>query len=204
MNTAQLSKRQLQAQQTRINLLHAGRTIFLQNGFQKATMAQINKHAKTGYGTAYLYFANKDELFCELMETIMQKMYEIADRSFQPQTKAEAYEQITSQARGFLQSALEEKEMMQVLKEAAGVSPIVEEKWNKIRTRFIHGIAKDIQYVQQAGLAKTSANPSLIARSWFHMNEQIMWDLVLGHLTETIDEIADSLTDLYTNGLYVS
>ncbi|OJH16393.1 TetR family transcriptional regulator, partial [Bacillus obstructivus] len=72
--TEQLTKRQMKALQTRENLLKAGRAVFLENGFQKATMTQINKMAHTGYGTAYVYFRNKDELFVELMETIMQKM----------------------------------------------------------------------------------------------------------------------------------
>jgi len=77
--TNQLSKRQLQALQTRENILNAGRIIFLEKGFQKATMTQINELAETGYGTAYLYFRNKDELFTVLMENIMRKMYEVAD-----------------------------------------------------------------------------------------------------------------------------
>ena len=199
-----LSKRQLQALQTRENLLNAGRIVFLQNGFQKATMAQINKIAKTGYGTAYSYFRNKDELFTELMDSIFKKMYEIADISFHPTTKEQAYEQITVQVRSFLQSSIEEKNLMQVIKEAIGASPIVEEKWNIIRTRFITGITKDIQYVQQAGLAKDHLNAPLIARSWYYMNVQIMWDLVLNKIPNNMEQIVASLTDIYTVGLYKS
>jgi len=197
-----LSKRQLQALQTRENLLNAGRLLFLKKGFQKTTMTQINKLAETGYGTAYVYFRNKDELFMELMERIMKKMYGVADLLFQPQTKQEAYSQIHEQVCLFLKSALEEKEVMRVIKEATGVSEPVKEKWNKIRTRFIVGITKDITYVQQAGLAKTKLDAPLIARGWFYMNEQIMWDLVLNEISDDITHIASTLTELYTGGLY--
>lgn len=200
--TEHLSKRQLQALQTRENLLNAGRIIFLEKGFQKATMTQINELAKTGYGTAYLYFRNKDELFTALMENIMKKMYEVADRPFQPQTKQEAYAQIKEQTRLFLQLALEEKEMMQAIKEATGVSEIVREKWNQIRLRFITGITKDITQVQQSGLARIKVNTVLIAKGWFYMNEQLMWDLVLNAITDDINDIAETITDLYTGGLY--
>lgn len=200
--TEHLSKRQLQALQTRENLLNAGRIIFLEKGFQKATMTQINELAKTGYGTAYLYFRNKDELFTALMENIMKKMYEVADRPFQPQTKQEAYAQIKEQTRLFLQLALEEKEMMQAIKEATGVSEIVREKWNQIRLRFITGITKDITQVQQSGLARKKVNTVLIAKGWFYMNEQLMWDLVLNAITDDINDIAETITDLYTGGLY--
>ncbi|WP_144463697.1 TetR/AcrR family transcriptional regulator [Siminovitchia fortis] len=198
----QLSKRQLQAMRTRENLLNAGREVFLENGFQKATMTQINKLAHTGYGTAYVYFKNKDELFTELMETIMKKMYDVAGLPFKPRTKEEAFAQILKQTRLFMQSALEEKEMMKVVKEAIGVSAIVEEKWNHIRARFIEGITKDIQFVQEAGLANEKFDASLIAKGWFYMNEQVMWELVLGEIEENLDAVSENLAELYTGGLY--
>ncbi|RST77366.1 TetR/AcrR family transcriptional regulator [Siminovitchia acidinfaciens] len=198
----QLSKRQLQALQTRENLLNAGRTVFLENGFQKATMTQINKLAHTGYGTAYVYFKNKDDLFTELMETIMQKMYKVAALPFKPRTKEEALAQILEQTRLFMQSALEEKEVMKVVKEAIGVSAIVEDKWNSIRARFIAGITKDIEFVQKSGLAKKNFDATLIAKGWFYMNEQMMWQLVLGEIEQDLDAVAENLTALYTGGLY--
>ncbi|GIN19507.1 MAG TPA: TetR/AcrR family transcriptional regulator [Bacillus bacterium] len=198
----QMSKRQLQALQTRENLLNAGRAVFLEKGFQKATMTQINKLAHTGYGTAYVYFKNKDDLFTELMETIMQKMYDVAGLPFHPRTKEEAYAQILKQTRLFMQSALEEKEMMKVVKEAIGVSAIVKEKWNSIRARFISGITKDIQFVQDAGLAIERFDAALIAKGWFYMNEQVMWDLVLGEIEEDLDAVSENLSELYAGGLY--
>ncbi len=198
----QMSKRQLQALQTRENLLNAGRAVFLEKGFQKATMTQINKLAHTGYGTAYVYFKNKDDLFTELMETIMQKMYDVAGLPFHPRTKEEAYAQILKQTRLFMQSALEEKEMMRVVKEAIGVSAIVKDKWNSIRARFISGITKDIQFVQDTGLAIERFDAALIAKGWFYMNEQVMWDLVLGEIEEDLDAVSENLSELYAGGLY--
>ncbi|GIN95471.1 TetR family transcriptional regulator [Siminovitchia terrae] len=197
-----LSKRQLQALQTRENLLNAGRSVFLEKGFQKATMTQINKLAHTGYGTAYVYFKNKDDLFTELMETIMQKMYDVAALPFKPSSKEEAFAQILEQTRLFMKSSLEEKEVMKVVKEAIGVSAIVEEKWNNIRARFIRGITKDILFVQEAGLANEKFDASLIAKGWFYMNEQVMWELVLGKIEDDLNAVSENLTMLYTGGLY--
>jgi hypothetical protein len=34
------------------------------------TITQIIKHAETGYGTAYVYFKNKDDLLISLMEDV--------------------------------------------------------------------------------------------------------------------------------------
>lgn len=189
--------------QTRLNLLHAGKVIFLKEGFQKATMTEINKQANTGYGTAYVYFKNKDELFGELMENIVEKMYEVASLPFEPKTNEEAFEQIKTQVRLFIQAALDEHEMMKVLKEAIGVSEIVEGKWSQIRTRFIAGIIKDITFVQEAGMTNKEIEASLIARGWYYMNEQVMWDILLGEVAEDLNRVAENLALLYTRGLYV-
>lgn len=197
-----LSKRQQKALQTRLNLLNAGKVIFLKEGFQKATMTEINKRANTGYGTAYVYFKNKDELFAELMENIVEKMYDVASMPFEPTTVEEAYSQIKAQVRLFIQAALDEQEMMKVIKEAIGISEMVERKWSQIRARFIAGITKDITFVQTAGMANKDIEASLIARGWYYMNEQLMWDIVLGEVVEDLTIVAENLALLYTRGLY--
>lgn len=198
-----LSKRQQQAAQTRSNLLQAGRTVFLEDGFQKATMTRVNKLAETGYGTAYVYFKNKDELFIELMESAMANMYEVAALPFAPQSREEAFRQIKQQVRQFNEAALDERRIMAIVKEAIGVSAAVEEKWNSIRTRFIRGIADDIRHVQESGLADPDYDALLIAKGWYAMNEQLMWDLVLGEIEEDLDTMSHNLARLYTKGLYL-
>lgn len=198
-----LSKRQQKALQTRLNLLNAGKAIFLKEGFQKATMTEINKRAKTGYGTAYVYFKNKDELFAELMENIVVKMHGVANLPFEPETNEEAYIQIKSQVRLFIQAALDEQDMMKIVKEAVGVSEIVAKKWSQIRARFIAGIIRDITYVQKSGIASRNIEASLIARGWYYMNEQLMWDIVFGEVAEDLAIVAENLALLYTSGLYI-
>ncbi|KHF41630.1 TetR/AcrR family transcriptional regulator [Halalkalibacter okhensis] len=197
-----LTARERQAIQTRNNLLKAGKAIFLENGFQKATISQMIKRANTGYGTAYVYFKNKDDLFIVLMEEVMDKFYQVAEKSFEPKTKKEAQEQISEQVRLFLMLAVEEKAMMGVVKEAIGVSSEVEQRWNVIRERFIERIAVDVRYSQQYGLADPSFHPALVARGWFYANEMFMWDCVKGDNPFSVDDVIMNLTKLYMDGLY--
>ncbi|WP_394137731.1 TetR/AcrR family transcriptional regulator [Cytobacillus oceanisediminis] len=198
----QLPARQQQALKTRSRLLKAGKEIFLENGFQKATISQIIKKAKTGYGTAYVYFKNKDELFITLMEDLMNQFYEVAEMPFKPQTKDEAYENIKKQVRLFLQLALDEQDMMKVVKEAIGVSPEIDHKWYMIRERFIERISVDIRYAQVQKLAKQHLDPSLTARGWFYSNEMFMWELVMNEDKYEMEDIIVNLTSMYTGGLY--
>ncbi|WP_243292612.1 TetR/AcrR family transcriptional regulator [Bacillus sp. FJAT-47783] len=201
MDAEQLSPRQKQAIKTRQKLLDAGLKVFLEQGFQKTTISQIIKEAKTGYGTAYVYFQNKDEIFIELMEHVMKTFYEVADLPFEPSTKEEAFQMIQRQVQLFLELGIKERQMMKVMKEAIGCSAVVEQKWIKIRDRFIQSITKDVQHVQEKGLAKPALNPTLVARTWFYANEMFMWELVEKE-NFTIDEIVYHLTSLYTGGLY--
>jgi AcrR family transcriptional regulator len=201
-NTDQLPARQQQALKTRQKLLQAGKEVFLENGFQKATISQVIKKAKTGYGTAYVYFKNKDELFITLMEDLMNQFYEVAEMPFKPLAKEEAYENIKKQVRLFLQLALDERDMMKVVKEAIGVSPEIEEKWYGIRERFIERISVDIRYAQAQKLAKENLDPALTARGWFYSNEMFMWELVMNEEKYQMDDVIVNLTRMYTGGLY--
>jgi AcrR family transcriptional regulator len=197
-----LSSRQRQALQTRNRLLEAGRVIFLQYGFQKATISQIIKKARTGYGTAYVYFKNKDELLVILMEELMDQFYKVAELPFEPTTKKEAYDMITKQVNLFLTLSIEQRDMMKIVREAIGVSAEVEQKWEEIRERFIQRISQDITFAQSNSLAKQNLNPLLVAKGWFYANEMFMWELVSHESKYSIEEVIEHLATIYTSGLY--
>lgn len=197
-----LSTRQKQAQQTRQRLLDAGLAVFLENGFQKTTISQIIKKAKTGYGTAYVYFQNKDDLFIELMEDVMNRFYEVAELPFEPKSKEDAYNMIEYQVRQFLKLAIQERKMMKVVKEAIGLSESVNKRWMEIREKFIKRITVDVHYSQENGLAKPTLNATVVARAWFYANEMFMWEIVEKDISD-IDDVVTNLTKMYTCGLYL-
>ena len=53
----------------RTHLVEATRQLFAQASFEAVTIAQVAEHAGVAKGTAYLYFANKETLFLELVRT---------------------------------------------------------------------------------------------------------------------------------------
>jgi len=202
LENSTLSTRKHRSLETKKKLLHSGYTIFIKNGFQKTTITQIIKHAETGYGTAYVYFKNKDALLIVLMEDVMNRFYDIAERSFFPQSKAEAHNMIQNQVRAFLQLAEEERAILQVVEEAIGVSKVIRQKWEEIRERFIKSITQDITYSQESGLAQPELNKEIVARGWFAMNESFLWTIVQHNKEVELEEIVYTLTEMYTTGLY--
>jgi len=195
--------RHLRSQQTRQKLLKAARTVYLKEGFQNSTINQIIKLAKTGYGTAYTHFTGKDDFLIVLMEDVMQQFFEIANFSFQPTSKEEAKKVIMSQVLTFFQIAESERDMMKVFAEAMGLSAAVNTKWEEIRHKLIQSITNDITYSQQHGLARTDLKAELVACQWFYSNEMYQWDIVHNRHQNSLDEIANTITTMYTDALYL-
>lgn len=196
-------KRHLRSILTRQKLLGAAKEVFLQEGFQKATISQMIKKAKVGYGTAYVHFEGKEDLLIVLMEDVMERFYEIAEISFLPKSKQEAEEIIYKQANGFLTMAEAERDMMQVFEQAIGVSSLISDKWKMIREKFIQRISKDIAYTQQNGLARAELDHEIVARGWFFTNEMYLWEIVRSEHHTSVEEIAKTITSIYVAGLYI-
>lgn len=197
-----IDKRHLRTIRTREKLLVAAREVFLENDFQTTTISQIIKRAGVGYGTAYVHFEGKDELLIVLIETVMDQFHQVAEQPFEPRTAEEAREQIEQQATAFLQLAEQERELLRIVEQAIGVSYAIRTKWKQIRERFIERISRDIRYAQATGLARSDLNPTLVARGWFFANEMYLFEVIREETTTTIEEIAKTLTAVYTTGLY--
>ncbi|WP_420134195.1 TetR/AcrR family transcriptional regulator [Rhodopseudomonas sp.] len=52
----------------RRQIIKGARTVFLEQGFDGASMGEIARSAGVSKGTLYVYFADKNSLFCEIME----------------------------------------------------------------------------------------------------------------------------------------
>lgn len=196
-------KRHLRSMLTRQKLLEAAKEVFLEDGFQKATISQMIKKANIGYGTAYVHFQGKEDLLIVLMENVMEQFYEIAEISFLPKSKDEAEQIIRKQALSFLKMAEAERGMMQIFEQAIGVSPAISHKWKTIREKFIQRISMDVAYAQQNGLARGELNHELVARGWFFTNEMYLWEIVRDEHHCTVEEVAETITAVYTRGLYL-
>lgn len=198
-----VDKRHLRSLKTKEKLLEAAKEVFFEEGFQKATISQMIKKANIGYGTAYVHFEGKEEILIVLMENVMEKFYEIAEISFIPKTKEEAEQIILQQATAFLKMAETERKMMQVFEQAIGISLSISIKWKAIREKFIQRISKDISYAQAYGLARTELNHELVARGWFFTNEMYLWEIIRNECKGSVEEIAETITSVYTKGLYI-
>lgn len=201
--TEQIDGRLLRSIETKEKILSAAIEIFTENGFEKTTIKQIISRAQIGYGSAYTHFKGKDEILITLMEDVMDRFYTIAEMEYEPVNLADAQARIKHQVGEFLHLAEQNRSILQVFHEAMGKSEIAQKKWKLIQNKFIERISRDISYVQDKGLAKSTLNIEVVARSWFAINEMYLWELVnQENCSFKVEEIAQTVTELYTKGLY--
>jgi AcrR family transcriptional regulator len=69
----------------RSQIIDGARRVFIEKGFEAASMNDITREAGVSKGTIYVYFANKEELFEALIEeergTIFKNMYDLLDNA---------------------------------------------------------------------------------------------------------------------------
>ena len=69
--TEPAGSRQEQAAATRRLLLDAAGAVFEERGFKATTVGAITGRANTAHGTFYLYFRNKEDAFCQVIESVI-------------------------------------------------------------------------------------------------------------------------------------
>jgi len=62
------SRKELEKQQRRLEILKAALTIFVQKGYHNTTLDEVAQLAEFGKGTLYNYFQNKEDLFYAILE----------------------------------------------------------------------------------------------------------------------------------------
>ncbi|CAH0119368.1 MULTISPECIES: TetR/AcrR family transcriptional regulator [unclassified Paenibacillus] len=68
----------------RKQILEAAAKSFALFGYKATTMDQVAKIANVGKGTIYTFFTNKEQLFDQIVQQVIQEMKQIADREIDP------------------------------------------------------------------------------------------------------------------------
>lgn len=63
-------------------IVEAATQSFALYGYKATTMDQVAKHAGVGKGTIYTFFTTKEELFDEIMTTLIKEMKQVADQEY--------------------------------------------------------------------------------------------------------------------------
>lgn len=174
------------AQRTRQKILEAARAVFAECGFAKATAEEISTKAGVGYGTFYLYFADKRQALHTILAEVDDNLYQLGQLEGveKPRLGLGALAPIKATIGGFFDSFKAYADVLKICHELSATDPDFKNQHDKVRSRLVDRIKEHILKGIEFGNAR-NLDPEItsiaiagmvetIAVEWFFNNRE--WD----------------------------
>lgn len=126
---------------TRSKILDAAKEVFSKNGFHKATVHNIAQAAELGYGTFYLYFKDKKDIFYALLKQVEADLYTAANGGVDLERDygrgREAYRALRSDLKAVFKSFIDNAAVIKLSKELAETDDEFRQDYGAMRERLI-------------------------------------------------------------------
>jgi AcrR family transcriptional regulator len=146
--TVRAGARQEQAAATRRQLLDAAGAVFEERGYKATTVGAITNRANTAHGTFYLYFRNKEDAFCQVIESVI--VDEVAGNVVVPLDDAPR-PAMEDGIRAFLGVYEKHTGLWRALLEGMLQSPRVEQMWLDLRRDLVVRLSDTFAAQQRSG-----------------------------------------------------
>lgn len=174
---ARANARNEQAAATRRQLLDGARVVFEANGYRAATVAAITERADTAHGTFYLYFRNKEDAFCQVIEAVIVE--ELATSPFIPSDHGPRIA-LEQGIRNFVAVYHSHDGLWRALLEGMLQSPRVQRLWLDLRRDLVVRLSRMFDVQQRAGTVRPF-DSTMVAHALAAMTEwSAFTHLVLG------------------------
>jgi AcrR family transcriptional regulator len=169
--------RREQAAATRRQLFEAARAEFETSGYRATTVGAITDRANTAHGTFYLYFRNKEDAFCRVIESVI--VDEMVVDAIVPLEAAPRAAVDTGIAR-FIEVYEHHAGLWRALLEGMLQSPKVRSMWLDLRRDIVLRVSQAFDAQQRAGTLRPF-DPTMVANALAAMTEWAAFThLVLG------------------------
>lgn len=121
---------------TREHLLSAARTVFAREGYVNARMSDVAEEADISMGGLYRYFANKEDLFGQVIADLHEELYR-ASTAHEHDFETDPYGALVEANRGYLAHYSEHRQVMRAFIQAAHVEDRFRDFWWHMRNRHI-------------------------------------------------------------------
>lgn len=189
------------SKQTKAKILAIAKRVFEKKGFQKATVKDITSAAELGYGTFYLYFKDKKEVFNALVEQVEGELYTAADGgsdlSQDYERGVSSYRALRKDLRSILKSFYENRSILKFSRELAFFDKDFKKKYESMKARLIK---RTRQILEKSGLDSVNLNVAAVGIAGMIEAVAIEWTNEDTEILEpdlVIDEILPTLTKLY-------
>lgn len=129
---------------TRQYLVNAGRVVFARDGYVDARMSDVAQEANISMGGLYRYFANKEDLFAQVISDIHEELYR-ASTAHEYDFATQPYAALLAANRGYLALYRDHRDVMRAFIQAAHVHERFRNIWWQMRNRHIHRFVSALQ-----------------------------------------------------------
>jgi AcrR family transcriptional regulator len=204
--TEHANPRHQQAAATRQQLLDAAGAVFERRGYRATTVGAITDRASTAHGTFYLYFRNKEDAFCQVIESVI--VDELALAADMPAELADHDHRaaIEQGIRNFLSVYHRHDGLWRALLEGMLQSARVQELWLGLRRQFVMRLSDSFDDQQRsAGLRPFDA--TMVAHALTAMTEWSAFTHLVLHepapgADPDVESLVATLADLWYRSLY--
>ncbi|MEY3370526.1 MAG: hypothetical protein RLZZ361_1196 [Cyanobacteriota bacterium] len=189
--------------QTKQKILSTAKNVFAKKGFHQVKVKDITDSAGLGYGTFYLYFKDKKEVFYALVEQVEDELYTASeggsDLNLEYERGRSSYRALRKDLKAILKSFLDNQSILKFSKELALIDADFQKKYIAMRERLINR-TKNI--LQKSGLNAVDLDVAAVAIAG--MIEATANECAQNHFTDkshrgslNIDRALSTLTKLY-------
>ncbi|MDF1693253.1 MAG: TetR/AcrR family transcriptional regulator [Zhongshania sp.] len=197
------TRTRLSREQRETEIISAARQVFINRGYEIATIAEIADMVGVVEGTVLHYFKSKRALMAKVIENFYEEI------TLAMETGAAAISGAQNKLRyvihthmSFLHNNCDLCTV--ILNESRGSHTELLEKVHNFNRRYTNVVINVVREGKESGEIDESVSPILIRNVVFGAIEHYLWDIVSGTKREDSNVIAEQLTHLLFNGIVSS
>ncbi|MFJ7468556.1 TetR/AcrR family transcriptional regulator [Peribacillus frigoritolerans] len=183
-------------------ILEAATKSFSLFGYKATTMDQVAKIANVGKGTIYTFYKNKEELFKEIVQRMIEEMKYEAEQSLDDQLSF--FENLHRAVYRILEFRQEHQLSLKLLQEEREIgTPAVQEMVNEMEEAIVSYIKEKLIIAIDKGYIQ-SCDPEITAFLMLKMYLALIFDWERNHAPLEKEEIAELFKIYLFKGLSVT
>ena len=181
-------------------ILRAAAQVFASRGFFAAQVADVARAAGVAAGTVYLYFRSKDDLLVSIFDRTMREAIDEGRAGIAPLD--DPADRLREIARRHLDRLGRDRALAIVFQVELRQSTKFMERFSATYLREYLGIIRDvIAEGQKAGVFRAEVNPTMAAKMFFGVLDEMATNWILSRRKYSLAEEADAVADLFVRGL---
>lgn len=183
----------------RKQIIEAATKSFSLFGYKATTMDQVARIANVGKGTIYTFFANKEELFDDILQGVLLEMKRITEQ--QVEKDKSFFDNLYNALDGVLEFREEHELLIKLAQEVREFgTPQAREAMQRVENVIIDYLGKQIGHAIEQGEI-SQINPEVASFVMFKLYIALASDWNKQHKPLTKDEIKDYIKLFLTDGI---